>query len=69
MDWQPEKLCSTVGDYDLLIERFKNGYHCEQASDSWKWRIIRSGIVISQGTAADIDAAQKLAESNIPLNS
>lgn len=62
-------MCSTAGDYDLLVERFKHGYHCEQKSDSWKWRIIRSGVIMSQGTAADVEAAQKMAESNVPLNS
>jgi hypothetical protein len=69
MDWQPEKLCSAVGEYDLLIERFKHGYQCEQSNDTWKWRVIHSGVILSQGTSADIATAQKMAESNVPLNS
>lgn len=68
MEWQPEKLCSTAGDYDLLIERFKNGYHCEQSTNSWKWRVIHAGVVMSQGTAPGLEDAQKMAESNVPLN-
>lgn len=68
MEWKSEKLCSFAGDYDLLVERYKHGYHCNQQSESWKWRVIRSGVVISQGSAEDEIAAQKLAESNIPLN-
>lgn len=68
MEWQPEKLCSTSGDYDLLVERFKNGYQCEQATDTWKWRVIHSGVVLAQGVSADADAARKMAESNVPLN-
>ena len=68
MDWQPEKMCSTAGEYDLLIERFKQGYQCEQKNDTWKWRVIHSGVILSQGTAPDIEAAQKLAETNVPLN-
>lgn len=67
MDWKAEKLCSTAGDYDLLIERFKHGYQCEQKNDSWKWRVIRSGVILSQGVAIDQEQAQKLAESNLPL--
>lgn len=67
MDWKAEKLCSTAGDYDLLIERFKHGYQCEQKNDSWKWRVIRSGVILSQGVAVDQEHAQKLAESNLPL--
>lgn len=69
MEWQPEKMCSTVGNYDLLIERLKHGYQCEQKNDSWKWRVIHSGVILSQGTTADIVSAQKMAESNVPLNS
>ena len=69
MDWQAEKLCSTVGNYDLLIERFKHGYQCEQAKDTWKWRVIHSGVVLSQGISPDVETAQKMAESNVPLNS
>jgi len=68
MEWQPEKMCSTAGDYNLLVERFKNGYECEQASDTWRWRVIHSGVVISQGTSIDVDTARKMAESNVPLN-
>jgi hypothetical protein len=69
MEWQAEKMCAAAGDYDLLVERFKNGYECEQSTHSWKWRVIRSGVVIAQGTGPDLEAAQKLAEANVPLNS
>ncbi len=68
MDWQPEKMCTTAGNYDLLIERLKHGYQCEQTSDTWKWRVIHSGVILSQGVAPNIESAQKLAESNVPLN-
>jgi hypothetical protein len=68
MEWQPEKMCSTAGDYNLLVERFKNGYECEQTNDTWRWRVIHSGVVMAQGTTIDVESAQKLAESNVPLN-
>ncbi len=68
MEWQPEKMCSTAGEYNLLVERFKNGYECEQVHDTWRWRVIHSGVVLSQGTAANLDTARELAESNVPLN-
>jgi len=68
MDWQAEKLCKTAGDYDLLVERFKHGYQCAQSTSTWKWRVIHSGVVLSQGTSEDAEAARKMAESKIPLN-
>jgi hypothetical protein len=67
MEWQPEKMCSTTGDYDLLIEKYKHGYKCGQTGN-WKWRVIYSGVVVAQGLAADMDTAQKTAEMNVPLN-
>ncbi len=68
MNWQPEKMCSTMGDYNLLVERFKHGYECNQGTDSWKWRVIHSGVVLSQGSSEDVATAQKMAESNVPMN-
>lgn len=69
MEWTSEKLCTTVGDYDLMIERFKHGYQYSQSTNTWKWRVIYSGVVMSQGTAENAEAARKMAESKIPLNS
>lgn len=66
MHWVPEKLCSSKGDFELLIERFKNGYHCEQSTQTWKWRVIRSGVVMSQGTTQNMESAQQMAEANLP---
>lgn len=68
MQWQAEKMCSQHGGYDLSVERFKHGYACDQSNDTWKWRVINSGVVVSQGTAVDLDSAQKMAEQNLPLN-
>ena len=69
MHWKPEKLCSSHEKYDLLVERFKHGHHCEDQSESWKWRVIHSGVVLSQGTSTDMESAQKMAESNLPMDS
>jgi len=69
MEWKAEKLCSSDNGYELLVERYKNGYKCEQSTDVWKWRVIHSGVILSQGSADNLEGAQKLAEANIPLNS
>jgi hypothetical protein len=67
MNWTPEKLCAEAGHYDLLVERHKNGYHCRQNNGSWRWAIVHNGVVMSQGTAHELETAQKMAESNLPL--
>lgn len=69
MEWQAEKMCTQRGAYDLSVERFKHGYHCQQSNDTWKWRIINSGVIVSQGVAKDLTAAQEMAEKNLPMNS
>ncbi len=66
MEWQPEKMCSSKGEYDLWVERLKTDYRCDHKNDSWKWRIIHSGVILSQGLAHNIESAQKMAESNLP---
>ena len=68
MDWQPEKLCTSSGEYDLIVERFKNGYECDHAHHGWRWRVIHSGVVVAQGNSVEMNDAQKMAESNIPIN-
>lgn len=67
-EWQPEKLFSKSGDYDLLVERSKRGYECKQSTNFWTWRVIRSGVVVAQGHATDLGSAQTLAVKNLPLN-
>jgi len=68
MEWHPEKMCTQKGDYDLRVERYKHGYECDNSSGGWKWAIISSGVVVSQGTSNDLASAQKMAEQNLPLN-
>lgn len=66
MEWKPEKLCTSHNGYELLVERFKRNYHCESREETWKWRVIHSGIVMSQGMANDMASAQSMAEANLP---
>lgn len=67
MEWIPEKLCTSHDNYELLVERFKHDYQCESSTQTWKWRVIHSGIVVSQGVSNDMKAAQSMAEANMPL--
>jgi hypothetical protein len=68
MHWTVQKLCTDVNDYELIIEKQKASFHCEQKVDSWRWHVSYRGAVISQGTANDQEQARELAEKNVPQN-
>ncbi|MAS88108.1 MAG: hypothetical protein CMH30_09070 [Micavibrio sp.] len=35
-EWQVQKLCTDVKDYELSIEKQKTDWQCEQRRESWK---------------------------------
>lgn len=68
MNWMVQKLCTDIDNYELIIERQKASWHCEQKLETWRWNVSLHGAVIAQGTASDEDQAKKFAEKNVPMN-
>jgi len=66
LDWQEQKLCSDIGDYELIVEKQKRDWECEQTSESWKWTVVYHGSVISSGSVNDVEEAKQKAEANVP---
>lgn len=66
MNWVVQKLCSDIEDYELTIEREKNSWHCEQARESWKWRVAFHGSVVASGSVNDLELAKAQATANVP---
>lgn len=66
MTWQIQKMCADNGNYELVIERMKNSWHCEQSVEGWRWTVAYHGAVVSQGSALDEEQARILAEKNVP---
>lgn len=66
MNWKQQKLCTDVGDYELVVEQQKRDWQCEQKNESWKWMVIYHGSVTASGSVNNLDQARELAEANVP---
>jgi len=65
MDWEIQRICTDVGEYELLIEKLKQRWDCDQRLESWKWSIVRHGAVVDSGVVFDIEEAKKQALSKV----
>lgn len=68
MEWQTQKLCTDIGDYELIVEKQKRDWECDQSSESWKWNVIYHGSIIASGSVNDVEEAKQKAEANVPAN-
>lgn len=64
--WITQKMCTDVGDYELIVEQQKTHWQCKQTRESWKWLISYHGSVVSSGSVGDAETAQQVALANIP---
>jgi hypothetical protein len=67
MTWHVQKACCDIESYELVVEKQKNTFHCEQRSQSWKWAINYHGAQVASGLTNDFEDAKKLAEANVPV--
>ncbi len=67
MNWQVQKICTDINNYELTVERQKASWTCEQKIESWKWAVAYRGAIVAQGTSQDEAQARALAEKNVPL--
>ena len=68
MNWMPQRLCTDIHDYELIVEKQKSSWNCEQKVESWRWNVAYRGAVVAQGQAKSMEDAQILAEKNVPGN-
>lgn len=66
-DWQIQKLCSDVQDYELTVEKQKQNWECEQKRESWKWSVAYHGSVVASGSVNSSNDAMAQAKANVPL--
>lgn len=66
MQWQVQKACIDVGDYELVVEKQKKDWNCAQTHESWKWLVNYHGAITSQGAANSFEEAKTFAEKNVP---
>ena len=68
IEWQVEKMCTDMDDYELVIEKQKTDWQCEQNRESWKWLVSYHGSIVASGAGHSTEEAQKMALSNVPGN-
>jgi hypothetical protein len=66
MEWQVQKMCTDVHEYELTIEKQKKSFHCEQPHGSWKWMVHYHGASVATGVTNDAEQAKQLALANVP---
>lgn len=65
-DWEIQKICKGVGDYELSLEKQKTDWECEQARQSWKWIVSYHGTIVSSGSSSTPEEACVRATENVP---
>ena len=66
VEWQEQKLCTDIGDYELVVEKQKRDWECEQTIESWKWQVVYHGSIIASGSVNDQEEAKQTAVANVP---
>lgn len=66
-DWQIQKICTDVQDYELVAEKQKRDWNCEQTRESWKWIISYHGSVVASGSVNSAEEAKAMAMANLPI--
>lgn len=66
VSWSTQRMCTDVGDYELIVERQKRNWECEQKSESWKWSVVYHGSVLSSSSVNDLEEAKQKALANVP---
>jgi len=65
-NWEVQKFCTDIGEYELSIEKQKKHWECEQNHESWKWIVSYHGSVVSSGSVNSVDEAKQRALANVP---
>ena len=66
MNWNVQKFCTDISDYELTVEQEKTSWHCTQNRQSWKWRVAYHGSIVASGSVNDLQQAKDMALANVP---
>lgn len=66
MNWEAQKLCTDINNYELIVEKQKSLAQCSQEKESWKWVVSFGGAIVSTGSVNSLKRAQELAIANVP---
>lgn len=66
-EWQTQKLCTDIQNYELSVEKQKTSWNCSQKRESWRWVVNYHGTVVASGAVNDADTAKEMAIKNVPV--
>ena len=66
VEWTVQKMCVDIGEYELIVEKEKSHWNCEQKRESWKWLISYHGSIVASGSQNSPDTAKEFALANMP---
>lgn len=66
-NWIVQKLCTDIENYELIVEKQKTHWECEQKRESWKWIVSYHGSVVASGSVNSSDEAMARAYANVPI--
>lgn len=65
-DWEVQKICIDIADYELSVEKQKTNWNCEQTRESWKWLVSYHGSIVASGSVNSAEEAKEKALANVP---
>ncbi len=65
-EWEIQKICKDIKDYELVIEKQKTDWQCQQKRQSWKWLVSYHGSIVASGSCNSPAEACQRAVSNVP---
>ncbi len=65
-EWEVQKICKDINDYELSLEKQKTDWECEQKRQSWKWIVSYHGTIVASGSSSTPEEASVRATENVP---
>ncbi len=66
LEWKVQKICTDSGDYELVVEKQKTDWECDQERESWKWAIDYHGSIVASGVTNSVEEAKNNAAFSVP---
>ena len=67
VEWTIQKMCVDIDEYELIVEKEKSHWNCQQKRESWKWLVSYHGSIVASGSQNSVETAQEFALANMPV--
>tara|TARA_R100001143_G_C3291379_1_gene101399 strand:- start:266 stop:505 length:240 start_codon:yes stop_codon:yes gene_type:complete len=67
VEWTIQKMCVDIDEYELIVEKEKSHWNCQQKRESWKWLVSYHGSIVASGSQNSVETAKEFALANMPV--